>query len=106
MIKNLAILLAIALLLNCSEDQEVNEPTEIPELAGTWKLVAQYLDPGDGSCDFVPVKSSKTIEFLKDETYMANGSLCDIDPDTGSVTTCTYVIGEELTDFSLVPFVS
>jgi hypothetical protein len=98
--KGAAILFSMAFSLNCSNDKDVNKSSEIPKLEGPWKLVEQLVDPGDGSGEFAPVTSNKTIEFFQNGTYMVNGSLCTIDADTGPVTTGTYVVGEELNDFS------
>lgn len=60
------------------------------ELIGTYKMTAQYIDPGDGSGDFEPVSSSRTIEFHSDGTVTSNGNLCDLSTDTDESTSGTY----------------
>ncbi len=74
--KNLLILLFTFLVfVSCS----TNDDTPGPEkLIGTWLLIEQYSDPGDGSGDFTSVNSQKTIEFLNDGAIASNGSLCSM----------------------------
>lgn len=86
------------LLLACSGDDVLFD--EMPELQGTWLLIEQYADPGDGSGDFKKVDSNKTIRFLENGTYIAKGSLCDMNFNSGEDTTGTYEIGAELSEYS------
>jgi hypothetical protein len=74
----LFLLLTIGLLASCAKDEE--NPTNNPEteITGTWKLVEVYLDPGDGSGDFEPVQSEKTVTFHGDGTVTSNGDLCTL----------------------------
>ncbi len=71
-------------------------------LRGEWKLMAQLMDPGDGSGVFVPVLSERKIEFLKNGKLKSNGELCypginstessegtySLEDSTISITTC------------------
>lgn len=87
------------LIIGCS-DSDDTFPNDILELTGTWLLVEQYADPGDGSGDFVEVDSKKTIVFLQDATYRSNGQLCTMDSNTNANTFGSYVIKDTLTEFS------
>lgn len=70
------------------------------DLLGTWLLVEQYGDPGDGSGGFEKVKSGKTIQFMRNGTFNVKGSLCTMDSEDGPKSTGTFTINEELTEFS------
>lgn len=52
------------------------------DIVNKWVLVEVYNDPGDGSGDFVPIQSTKTLEFTKDFTFTASESLCFGTDDT------------------------
>ncbi len=45
-------------------------------LSGTWQLIEILGDPGDGSGNFEPVTSNRTITFGEEGAYIANGDLC------------------------------
>ncbi len=78
----------LALTLNgCDED-------EAPELVNSWHLIEVLADPGDGSGQFEPVDSDKTIEFFADGTLMSNGFLCQMNPSTEVGSTATYSSAE------------
>ena len=68
---------------SCEEDEE-------PELVNRWKLIEILADPGDGSGQFEPVESDKTIEFFADGTYSSNSSLCYMNSPVDTTTTGTY----------------
>lgn len=91
----------IALLLFACADCDNTSLTDIPELAGSWLLVEQYADPGDGSGDFEDVDSDKTLQFLADGIFRSNGSLCNMDQTTGPKTSGKYLVNDTLTEFSL-----
>ncbi|WP_340201234.1 hypothetical protein [Ascidiimonas sp. W6] len=72
--KKLAIpFLAFLLLSSCDDDDTKN----IDITSGTWRLVEQLADPGDGSGTFQPVRSEKTLQFLENGSVVTNKSLCD-----------------------------
>jgi len=80
----LFLLLASSLMFSsCSEDEE-------PQLVSKWKLIATLMDPGDGSGQFEPVDSEKTIELFEDGTYSSNSTLCHMNSEVGAPTTGTY----------------
>ncbi len=83
---DLSILLLLAL-MSCTNNNNDSRP---PELIGTWLLIEQYLDQGDGSGDFVVVNSDKIIEFFNDGNIVSNGSLCSMDTSSNQETTGTY----------------
>ncbi|UJH66813.1 hypothetical protein [Allomuricauda sp. SCSIO 65647] len=96
--KSVLVLVLFLLLLGCDEDDSLNRPTD---LIGTWLLIEQYADPGDGSGDFNPVNSDKIIIFSAEGTYMANGSLCFMGTDSDSDVSGTYEINDsDLSDYS------
>lgn len=89
--KNILILSILScLFISCKSDDDSTNT----KLIGNWKLIEVLADPGDGSGDFVPVNSNKTISFLNDGTISSNGNLCDISIDTNSETSGTYSISE------------
>ena len=76
------ICLIITGLTSCTDEDVYLKNTE---LIGKWRLIEQYLDPGDGSGTFIPVNSKKTIEFSKKGIVKSNGTLCRISSETGRV---------------------
>lgn len=72
MARSISFLFFVLLLLCCKKDNTGPDNA----LEGTWKLIAMYADPGDGSGDFLPVNSQKTIQFNADGTYSSNGDIC------------------------------
>ncbi len=81
------------LLFSCSEDDN-NEANEANSVVGTWRMVARNLDPGDGSGEFTPVTSNKTITFESDGTVTSNGNLCSFSVDSDTPTSGTYSVEE------------
>ncbi|NNF19952.1 MAG: hypothetical protein HKN61_09245 [Flavobacteriaceae bacterium] len=88
-------LLLIILLVSCKgSDDEIYTSDDI---IGAWQLRAVLADPGDGSGEYEPVRSNKTIEFFEDGTFVSNVSFCGgsqesgegfsgtYDPETGSI---------------------
>lgn len=84
--KTITIVIAFIVLISCNTNDD-NDPVE---LVGKWLLIEQYADPGDGSGDFMPVNSDKTIEFYLNGTFLSNGSLCTMNADSNEETTGTY----------------
>ncbi len=87
MARSISFLLIIPLLLSCKKDN-TNPDNAI---VGTWKLIAMYADPGDGSGDFVSVNSQKTIVFKADGTYSSNGNICDFSTTAAAETEGDYL---------------
>ncbi len=88
------------LLCTCSDNDDTVILKDNPELSGTWLLVEQYLDPGDGSGDFKKMDSKKTIQFLEDGMFRSKGKLCNLDTDSGPDISGKYVINDILTKYS------
>lgn len=95
----LRLALLTLLILSCSDNDDVFS-ADIPELTGTWLLVEQYSDPGDGSGGFMEVDSEKVIHFLEDGIFKSNGKLCNLDKTIGPNTLGKYVVNDTLTSFS------
>ncbi len=85
------------MILSCNKDET--------GLTGEWKLVAQLMDPGDGSGVFTAVESDKTITFFKNGKLESNKDLCyplsaspesskgtySIEDSTLNITTCSGI---------------
>lgn len=98
--KKIFLLGFIMLSFSCSDDDDMIFE-DGSDLEGTWLLVEQYVDPGDGSGDFRGVDSNKTITFTADNTYTANGSLCFISTESdGNVSGIYQINDEDITEFS------
>ncbi|AYN68746.1 hypothetical protein D1013_15845 [Euzebyella marina] len=99
--KRLSFFILMALLtVSCSDSDDEIDP-ENPDLVGTWLLIEQYSDPGDGSGEYREVDSEKSIEFLEDGIFKSNGELCDLTIETGTNTSGTYVMNDTIvTQFS------
>jgi len=90
--KNLLITLIIfTSFFSCNNNDDNIGPIE---LDGTWRLIEQYSDPGDGSGDYVPVNSDKTITFISNGTITSNGNLCLMDTNSDGDTTGTFDASE------------
>lgn len=83
-------ILTLLILTGCSSDD--NKTTDETGLLGKWQLIEQYLDPGDGSGDFQPINSNRTIEFFSNGTVEINGELCFLSSEVGDKETGTYMI--------------
>ena len=75
-------LLLFVLMISC--DSKEIEPEN--DLVGKWRLIEVYADPGDGSGEYNPVTSDKTIEFKNNGQFLSNGQMChvEIEPSAGS----------------------
>ena len=60
------------------------------ELVSKWALIEILADPGDGSGQFQPVSSDKTVEFFQDGTVTSNGSICTMGTESTSGSSGTY----------------
>lgn len=68
------LLLTLVLISRNSDDDAGND-----NVIGKWKLIGQWVDPGDGSGVFQPVFSNLTLHFLQTGNVTAtNGSFCSI----------------------------
>nr|WP_321237146.1 hypothetical protein [uncultured Psychroserpens sp.] len=84
--KNVLVLfLSLFLVVSCSSDDDNQNGDAQSELIGTWKLSEIYLNPGDGSGDFIPVAAddNKTITFATDGTISSNADLCFLFSESG-----------------------
>ena len=88
--KNLLFFISIFLVfISCSDDDNGNKKAEV-SLVGTWQLTAIYSDPGDGSGDFVPVNSSKTVIFEANGDISSNADLCTLFAEVGTPSSGIY----------------
>lgn len=87
--KTLTLYLSIVFMFSCNSDD--NQQNNInSDVVGNWKLIEVYADPGDGSGDFVPVESEKTITFTTNGTMSSNANLCLVFSDPGETSIGTY----------------
>ena len=84
----LFLLILIILLVSCKgSDDEIYTSNDI---LGAWQLRAVLADPGDGSGEYEPVRSNKTIEFFEDGTFVSNVSFCGGSLESGEGFSGTY----------------
>ncbi len=80
----------------CTND---DDNTSNPDLLGKWKLVAQLVDPGDGSGTFQPIESDLELEFLEEGLVkVSNGNLCSLAIDSDGNSTESYSTVENTID--------
>ena len=84
--KQLLIIVVVALTLSCAKANK--------ELVGKWRLVEVLADPGDGSGEFRPVSSKKTLEFYSDGTVKSNGQICLMGIEADAPSTGTYSLAD------------
>lgn len=92
--RHIIVLLAIGItLLSCQN----NDDTPIdPDLIGTWKLTARFVDPGDGSGTFKPVQSKMTLEFENEDIVeIKEGDLCSFSIDSGEESIANYSLEDK-----------
>ncbi len=75
---------------SCSDNNEDHESV------GKWKLIEQYMDPGDGSGDYVAVDSEKTLEFFSNGWINTKGTLCNISIDVDEDGNATYSAQDQI----------
>ena len=80
------ILLTAVIFSACSKDDPIIEG----DLTGTWILIEQLADPGNGSGTFQPVDSDKTITFLENNQFFSNGNLCQTFQDVKGGSSGSY----------------
>lgn len=88
--KKYLIIVLLIVMYSCSSDD--SKPTDETGVIGKWKLIEQYLDPGDGSGDFQPIESNRVVEFLSDGTVEINGELCFLSSEVGDKETGSYML--------------
>jgi hypothetical protein len=57
---------------------------------GQWKLMAQLVDPGDGSGEFIAVESDKVLTLYSDSTFESNGPMCQMGSGTSISSSGTW----------------
>jgi hypothetical protein len=67
-----SVVLLFVVMISCKSDDSFSSDSII----GTWRLVEMLADPGDGSGEFMPVTSTKTIEFMADGSFTSSGNIC------------------------------
>ena len=94
--KKLAIIIiSIFHLGACSDDDNLAVDVD---LLGKWQLMETLADPGDGSGEFMPVISERTIEFFSDSTFISNGSICIMAITADNQSSGTFSIDNLLVD--------
>ncbi|WP_299443826.1 hypothetical protein [uncultured Aquimarina sp.] len=79
-------------IFSCNSDDDT---ISNPDLLGTWKLIEQLVDPGDGSGTFQPVTSDLELTFLAAGVLqVSNGTLCSLAIGTEGNSTESYSIDE------------
>lgn len=85
--KNYILILFTLLLIGCTSNDK-KQKIGNTELLGSWKVIEQLADPGDGSGTFQPVTYNRTVEFFSNGTISASGTLCymgtENNPSSGS----------------------
>jgi hypothetical protein len=90
--KIVLMLLAVGMFTACNED-DASPPTH-SVLIGTWRLIAQLKDPGDGSGTFQAVESDKQVTFYTNGTFGCNGVLCDMSIAAENPSSGTYDVAD------------
>ncbi|WP_147407472.1 hypothetical protein [Reichenbachiella sp. MSK19-1] len=78
------------ILLACSKDDSTNEPEDTTGIVGTWQLIEQLADPGDGSGVFHPTENDLRLTFRTNGSYTSTNSLCSVFGDPQNAGTGTY----------------
>ncbi|MEE9361537.1 MAG: hypothetical protein V3U92_02965 [Cellulophaga sp.] len=86
--KGIILAILIGIINACTKDNKEN--TSNDEFFGKWKLVAQLVDPGDGSGTFQDITSNKIIEFKANKTILSNRDICHMLSTKDSTTHATY----------------
>lgn len=100
------ILLGLSILLLAFSCEKNNNCEGATTPVGQWKLVAEYLDPGDGSGDYQGVDSDRELTINDDGTFISNKNLCEpfgenSAPSTGmwsDTTSVSWATGELVAD--------
>jgi hypothetical protein len=89
-ITTLLIVLTFWSVSSCKKYTNCGFGEEQTGITGKWRLVEELMDPGDGSGTFQPVTSNKEIVFNSNGTFEANGEMCAMSSQSGSVHAGTY----------------
>ena len=90
------ILLFISCVSKLPKDKNGKVEKETPvTIIGTWKLVEELFDIGDGSSVFKKTESNKMITFFSDGTLKSNMSLCYSANNTTKRNEGTYSIKDK-----------
>jgi hypothetical protein len=102
--KNIVLILMTVSLFNCTSDNSSPKVMNTA-LLGKWKLMAQLVDPGDGSGVFNSVTSDRVVEFFNNGTVTANGELCYMSIEVGNNHSGTFmeVSGSTFSDGEITP---
>lgn len=73
--KFLSLVILVAIAFGCNKDDN-NASNNNSIIVGTWKLSQVLMDSGDGSGEFEPVNSNKTLIFNSNNKVFCNGTLC------------------------------
>ena len=74
--KFIVLSMTVVFFLFCSKKEK-----DETQLVNEWRLIEVLADPGDGSGQYEPVNSDKSIQFFSDGTVQSNQSLCGFDPN-------------------------
>jgi hypothetical protein len=97
----ISLLFLCGLFITCSS--ETDPAIGTADILGKWKLVAELLDPGDGSGEYKSVVSDRTVEFFANGTYTSSEPLCP-DFNSGNSLTGTYSYDKSSNEWgSLIP---
>lgn len=95
--KNYMIFIFVILMSSCSSDD--SKPLDENGIIGKWTLIEQLTDPGDGSGEFAPTNSNRTIQFFSNGTVSINGILCYMSSEVGEGNTGFFYESTEDNDF-------
>ena len=87
--KTILIQILIVTIFSCNSSINNN-----PKLINEYKLIEILADPGDGSGIYQSVKSTKTIKFYSNNTFISNGDICSLSITSNSISKGTYSIKE------------
>ena len=85
--RSIGILFLIFVCFSCKSDDDKSPETNI---FGQWLLIEVLADPGDGSGEFTPVESDKTISISPDGSYSSNGDVCAFSSLANNPTSGSY----------------
>lgn len=99
-LKKIAFLFLATMILACNSDDDNPEKTQNSSLVGKWELIEVYLDPGDGSGDWMIAEDSYEYNFTVNGNftstkytecgtgdYSINSNLLTLDYDCEGFTT-------------------
>lgn len=106
--KHLLVITTVFLFLSCSKNENSKSSSS---QSTSWRLVEQYMDPGDGSGDFESIESDKVIVISDDNTWLSNSSFCGMnatnsEQSSGIINSEFKIISNDCTDFDYPPSVA